>query len=182
MSFNQRPPNPRLQRTRSAPRRSPLSRKPFGPSHMRALAVICLICCGLSSSADGKCSFQTYIIRAEVLDARSRTPIGGAVLTFFANGDKEAWPIEWRTTEPEFYSTDNAGRFEGVFHLSTDSGAFVGLIDRCNRTIKKLRVVIARSGYLARRVEFKAGQITWGETGDQAKILELPPIELRTAP
>jgi len=29
-SENQPPPNPRLQRTRSAPLRSPLSRKPFG--------------------------------------------------------------------------------------------------------------------------------------------------------
>jgi hypothetical protein len=37
-----RPPNPRLQRTRSAPLRSPLSRKPFGAVLMDRLLVLAL--------------------------------------------------------------------------------------------------------------------------------------------
>jgi hypothetical protein len=54
-SSSHRAPNPRLQRTRSAPLRSPLSRKPFGVSRSKriavalpALAVSLLSCAGPS--------------------------------------------------------------------------------------------------------------------------------------
>ena len=67
--MNQPPPNPRLQRTRSAPLRSPLSRKPFGDTLKAAfvfLGAIGVASAGLGQTGTGDPSFiGKAVIRIE---------------------------------------------------------------------------------------------------------------------
>ena len=172
-------PNKRVQRTRL---RSPLTRHPLGGrSTVVATTALLALLLLARGDAEAKCGWIKYTIRATVR-AAGQGPISDARLTFFVNDEKEPWLIEWSRSEPELYATDGDGRFSGVFKFDTNSGAFLGWFDRCNRKFKKLAVVVTKQGYCSQRVSLTPQQMTWTELEDESKVLGLPPIKLNACP
>ena len=173
-------PNPRVQRTRSSPsaRHSPLTRHPLGSRRSRTAtaAALLLTVLGLPSAALAKCGWRNYEIHLQVQERGSLVPLQDATLTFFVNDDEETWPIDWRFTEPDRFKTREDGWFAGLFIFPTASGSFLGM-DRCNRKLKKLTVVVTREGFFGRRVTFRSDQISAREDGGKF-VVTLPTITL----
>jgi hypothetical protein len=132
-------------------------------------------------NAEGKCASIKYTIRATVR-VGGQGPVSGTRLTFFVNDEKEPWLIEWSRNEPELYTTDDDGRFSGIFYFDMNSGAFLGRFERCHRKLTKLAVVISKQGYCSQRVTLMPEQMTWTELEDESKVLGSPPIELKACP
>ena len=172
-------PNTALQRTRSAPLRLPLSFKMLGGMKAHRVVITLSVAIMLAPSlAFGKCGWAVYQLNATVTDRASQAPLAGASLVFFADGEAETWLADWTETKPERYLTDVAGRFTGAFRLSTYSGWFP--VDRCNRKLKRVTVVVTRAGYVGKRFTVDVPKLLMQTEAEQIKI-ELPAFALDRA-
>ena len=181
MNEHVRPPNMRVQRTRSSasPPHSPLTRGPLGgrKSLLGTVATLFLTVAG-SGVADGKCGYIVYQLNAEVRDSKSQEAIVGAALVFFADDEAEMWPLDWSDTKQENFRSGQDGKFSGVFRLSSQSGSFI--TDRCNRKLKRVTVVVTRDGYVGRLFHLSVSKLGYF-TDDGRTVINLPPLDLSRA-
>jgi hypothetical protein len=166
-------PNPRLQRTRSAPLRSPLSRKLLGRVSARSVerAVFLMAMAWLiTGTALPKCVLQRIPILLAAKDSCSGTSLEGVSLEIFANDDAAGVRIS-----PQPSRTNAVGRFDGEFEFSTYSGFERLHGDVCDRRLSRITVVATRQGYVTTRLEIsgKSLRAVTDSARGAARVLEL---------
>ena len=148
----------------------------LGSRSCRVLSLTLALLAG-TAQLDAKCGWLEYTIHLAVRSSRSGLPIQAASLTFFAGSDPDVWIGVTDRGDGGRYVTDSEGHFDGVFHFGTSSGSFFGM-DRCNRKLKNLTVVVTAPGYQGQRLTYPPDRLI-KRSGDPWQFqLQLPPVEL----
>jgi hypothetical protein len=139
--------------------------------------IACLLIFLVANNALSMCPLAEWHISGKVVSFRTMLPIEGAQVLVFLDENESTYSAGYFTKYPDFFYTDEAGRFEAISHINTSQMRFIIIGEVCVRKPKKVEVVVIKEGFRTRRMVFSRSEFVAFEPAEIGRIV-LPDIAL----